>query len=294
MNAAILVSPQGKVVDTYGKMHPVPFAETIPFFEYPAVQRFFRNVVGVWNPWFMGSRYTIFNVPLQAGGSLRFGVPICFEDAFANLDRGFFLHGADMLVNVTNDSWSDTWSSEIQHFTVASFGPSRTAGSWCGLPTAGSPGWLVPGERSGDECLLPASVEDRGGPRLQGADVHSLHPFGDWFPMTPDPFLLIVLVLKCGHKKEAILSLLPTEDSLADSRKNRLLHVVVAAPAGLLGFRKIDLDVPSVHGGFIQRLDGGFRLSWLVISMNPKPLDLPVCRSLMTLLVSTTPYGVNN
>ncbi len=85
MNAAILVSPQGKVIDTYGKMHPVPFAESIPFFEYPVVQRFFRNVIGVWNPWYMGRRYTIFSVPLRAGGELRFGTPICFEDAFSNL-----------------------------------------------------------------------------------------------------------------------------------------------------------------------------------------------------------------
>ena len=33
MNAAALMSADGAILDTYGKMHPVPFAESIPFFE---------------------------------------------------------------------------------------------------------------------------------------------------------------------------------------------------------------------------------------------------------------------
>ncbi len=118
-NAAALMGPDGGIVDTYAKMHPVPFAESIPFFENPVVRSFFENVVGIQLPWVMGNRYTIFRVPLRAGGELAFGVPICFEDAFSDLCRGFIVRGADMLVNITNDSWSKTWSAEIQHFSVA-------------------------------------------------------------------------------------------------------------------------------------------------------------------------------
>ncbi len=121
MNASILVSKDGTVVDTYGKTHPVPFAESIPFFEVDWVAKFFRNVVGIWNPWVSGSRYTVYNVPLARGGELSFGTPICFEDAFAGVCRTFIDKGADILVNITNDSWSKTWSSEIQHFQAARF-----------------------------------------------------------------------------------------------------------------------------------------------------------------------------
>jgi apolipoprotein N-acyltransferase len=119
MNAAALMSAEGTILDTYGKMHPVPFAESIPFFEYEPVRLFFENVVGIQLPWTLGDTMTIFRVPLRSGGTLAFGVPICFEDAFSDLCRQMVVRGADMLVNITNDSWSKTFSAEIQHFTVA-------------------------------------------------------------------------------------------------------------------------------------------------------------------------------
>ncbi|MGO9410877.1 MAG: apolipoprotein N-acyltransferase [Spirochaetia bacterium] len=211
MNAAILVSPQGKVVDTYGKMHPVPFAESIPFFEYPAVQRFFRNVIGVWNPWFMGSRYTIFSVPLRAGGVLRFGVPICFEDAFANLDRGYLLRGADMLINITNDSWSDTWSSEIQHFTVARFRAIENRRVLVRSTNGGVSGVVGPwGEVWGRMPFFQQAWRTVHVPVFKERTLTPYTRFGDWFPKVLIAFLLIVLVLNVAIKKrEAILSLLP-------------------------------------------------------------------------------------
>lgn len=119
MNATVLMSPDGRIMDTYGKMHPVPFAENIPFFEYPSVRWFFKNVVGLWSTYTSGDRYTIFHVPLATGYEMTLGTPICFEDAFADLCRTFVLRGADLWINLTNDYWSDTDSSEIQHFQVA-------------------------------------------------------------------------------------------------------------------------------------------------------------------------------
>ena len=50
MNGAILISPEGGIVDTYGKMHPVPFAESIPFFSYPPVQWLSRTSWGSGSP----------------------------------------------------------------------------------------------------------------------------------------------------------------------------------------------------------------------------------------------------
>ncbi len=121
MNGAVLLSPDGRIIDTYGKVHPVPFAESIPFYEYEAVRWFFKNVVGVWNPWTMGTRLTVFRLPLRSGASLAFGAPICFEDGFSDLCRRFILEGADLWLNLTNDYWSKTVFSEVQHFQVARF-----------------------------------------------------------------------------------------------------------------------------------------------------------------------------
>ena len=202
MNAAILVSPQGKVIDTYGKMHPVPFAESIPFFEYPAVQKFFRNVVGVWNPWYMGSRYTIFDVPLQAGGNLRFGVPICFEDAFCDLDRGFFLRGADMLINITNDSWSNTWSSEIQHFTVARFRAIENRRVLVRSTNGGVSGVVGPwGEVWGRMPFFQQAWRTVEVPVYKENTFTPYTRYGDWFPRVLAAGLLVVLVFNATKKK---------------------------------------------------------------------------------------------
>ncbi|MBN1519097.1 MAG: apolipoprotein N-acyltransferase [Spirochaetales bacterium] len=120
-NSVILVAPTGEKMDSYGKMHPVPFAEAIPFWDVDAVRHFIQNVVGLQSGWTMGGRRTIFELDLHGGNSVRFGAPICFEDAFSYLCRRFVRDGAEVLVNLTNDSWSRTDSAEIQHFVAARF-----------------------------------------------------------------------------------------------------------------------------------------------------------------------------
>lgn len=120
-NSALLLSPEGGILYSYAKRHPVPFAEAIPFMEYPWMQTFMSKLVGLDGGWTMGSEATVMSVPDGSGGSAGFGVPICFEDAFADVCRDFFDSGAEFLVNLTNDSWSRTISAELQHFTVARF-----------------------------------------------------------------------------------------------------------------------------------------------------------------------------
>ena len=194
MNASILVSPEGKVLDTYGKMHPVPFAESIPFIDNPVVLAFFKKVVGIWNPWVMGERYTVFRVPLGSGGTLSFGTPICFEDAFSSLCRGYITRGADILVNITNDSWSKTWSSEIQHFAVARFRAVenrrvlvRSANG--GVTTVVGP-WGEIRDRLPFFERMAKRVEF---PVYREKNLTPYSRFGDWFPRTLIIVLLVIL-----------------------------------------------------------------------------------------------------
>ena len=121
MNATILLDPNGKLLDYYGKRRLVPFAEYIPFWNVPIVQWFMENVIGIGGGWTPGERNTIFTLKLHTGATVRFGTPICFEDSFPDIARGFFLAGADLLINLTNTSWSDTVSAETQQFTAARF-----------------------------------------------------------------------------------------------------------------------------------------------------------------------------
>jgi apolipoprotein N-acyltransferase len=85
------------------------------------MRNFMQKVVGLESGWTMGTEATVMEVPTASGRPLRFGVPICFEDAFAGVCADFFRGGADILLNITNDSWSRTISSETQHYTVSRF-----------------------------------------------------------------------------------------------------------------------------------------------------------------------------
>lgn len=121
MNSTTLISPEGYPLDIYGKIHPVPFAESIPLWDLEIVKNFFNNIIGIYGMWVTGQRYTIFELPLKAEETLTFGTPICFEDGFPDLCRNFILKGADMWINLTNVSWSTRESAELQMFVASKF-----------------------------------------------------------------------------------------------------------------------------------------------------------------------------
>lgn len=120
-NAAYLLSPKGKILDVYAKMQLVPFAEYMPFKDNPLVARFFDKIVGFSSGWNPGTEYKVFSIKNSEGKPIRFTVPICFEDAFPEVCRNLHNSGSDLLINITNDSWSKTKSAEYQHFVVAHF-----------------------------------------------------------------------------------------------------------------------------------------------------------------------------
>ena len=125
-NAAIMIDGNAELVQHYGKQHLVPFAESIPFWDVAVVRRFFQRAVGLYGAWSVAPDYRLFGLSDSGGETLNFGTPICFEDAFAYLIRGFVLSGADLLVNLTDNSWSATNSAQYQHFVAARFRPVET------------------------------------------------------------------------------------------------------------------------------------------------------------------------
>ena len=115
-NSAVLIGPDGKLRGNYGKQQLVPFAEQIPGWNLPAVQRFFRNVIGLYGTWVPGNGPQSFEVP-EFG--IRVAAPICFEDAFGDVVRRLVETDADVLINLTNNSWSRRNSAQIQHLVAA-------------------------------------------------------------------------------------------------------------------------------------------------------------------------------
>jgi apolipoprotein N-acyltransferase len=203
LNAAVLTSSSGSIADIYGKIHLVPFAEGIPFFEVPWIKKFFATAVGIRLPWTPGNRLTIFKLPLQTGGTLSFAVPICFEDAFANLCRLFVDKGADAFVNITNDSWSKKWSSEIQHFQAARFRAVENRRVLVRSTNGGLSAVVGPwGEIRSRMPFFQRMYQNVSVPIYKEKTLTFYSRFGDWFPQMLIALLFIVLLLDALPKKK--------------------------------------------------------------------------------------------
>lgn len=112
---AVVLYDEGGIVDTYRKIHLVPFTEHFPYRGiltpiYNALQHVDTNF------WKAGDEYTVFEVD-----GVRFSTPICFEDTFGYLSREFIRNGAQVIVNLTNDSWSKSVPAAMQHMAMAVF-----------------------------------------------------------------------------------------------------------------------------------------------------------------------------
>ena len=120
-NGVVLIDRDGDILQTYAKIQLVPFAEFLPFIEYPIVKKFFNRLVGFSSGWAQGYLYKLFNLRTKKGEDVFFTTPICYEDAFPSLCAGLHEKGSDLLINLTNDSWSKIESAEYQHFAIAYF-----------------------------------------------------------------------------------------------------------------------------------------------------------------------------
>lgn len=112
---AVLVHDDGAYSEPYRKIHLVPFTEHFPY-ERQLPWLYDLLVANNTNFWEKGTEWTVFDA-----AGVRFSTPICFEDTFGYLSRGFVNHGAEVIVNMTNDSWAFSVPSAMQHMGMAVF-----------------------------------------------------------------------------------------------------------------------------------------------------------------------------
>ena len=112
-NSAILLSPEGKVISIYDKIHLVPYGEYVPLRElFPFVDKMVTAI----GDFVQGRETTVMETPLAKIGNL-----ICYEIIFPGLVREFVNDGANLLVTITNDAWFGRTAAPYQHFSMAVF-----------------------------------------------------------------------------------------------------------------------------------------------------------------------------
>jgi apolipoprotein N-acyltransferase len=172
-NASILFEA-GEIVGTYRKLHLVPFTESFPFErQLPGIHAWLLAAdTHFWKP---GEVATVFEVD-----GVHFSTPICFEDTFGDLNRRFVLGGADVLVNMTNDSWSFSVPAEVQHMMMGVFRAVENRRSVVRSTNGGMTVTIDPNGRIIDQ--LEPFIDDYLISTVPvAAGAHTLYTrFGDW------------------------------------------------------------------------------------------------------------------
>jgi apolipoprotein N-acyltransferase len=193
-NAAVFFDPAGNRVDTYRKIHLVPFTEYFPFKEeFPGFYEWLRDFdVFLWEP---GTERVVFEHPL-----VKFSTPICFEDGFPGDVRAFVREGADLIVNISNDYWSLTEVEAQQHYANALFRAvenrkpmvrASASGVTCNLDSTGRLIGKLPFYESG--FLIARVSVTEGGETLYTK-------LGDWFPLFCAGLLLCMYITATTKK----------------------------------------------------------------------------------------------
>jgi apolipoprotein N-acyltransferase len=186
-NAAILFEGD-RIVDTYRKLHLVPFTESFPFQDtLPGITTMLKNADTHF--WEKGTVYTVFDVD-----GVHFSTPICFEYTFGYLCRGFVARGADVLVNMTNDAWSFSVPGAMQHMTMAVFRAVENRRSVVRATNGGMTNIIDPNGRI--LASMPPFVE---GYLTGTAPVHTgvttlYNRWGDWFPWLTLAVSIVLLI----------------------------------------------------------------------------------------------------
>jgi apolipoprotein N-acyltransferase len=108
LNSAVMLTPEGELVDRYDKINLVPFGEFVP-----KVFGFVNRITQEAGDFEPGNRVVVFPM-----GKHRVGTFICYESVFPQEVRKFAQGGADVLVNISNDGYFGHSAAREQHLEI--------------------------------------------------------------------------------------------------------------------------------------------------------------------------------
>jgi apolipoprotein N-acyltransferase len=179
VNAVGLVRPASSALETYEKLHLVPFGEYVPPF-LGFLEDMAMNVgSGIYVP---GTDVRVFDVPLREGGPVKIAAVICLESNYPALVNRFVDRGAQALVVVANDEWYEGTMQAVQHAEIAKLRAVEHRIPVLRCSNAGissiidAGGRVVAASDEGVQAIVAARV-----PLGPGPSFYSRH--GDWFPI---------------------------------------------------------------------------------------------------------------
>lgn len=173
LNSALLVAPSGEVVGRYDKVNLVPFGEFVPW-PFTAVVNKISTEAGDYVP---GNRVVI--LPLD---DHRMSVFICYESVFPDFVRQFVANGAELLINISNDSWYGTTAARQQHLKIVRMRAAENRRWLLRSTNDGITGTIDPaGRLLGTLPNYIESASQTGYSYVKETTFYTRH--GDWFPI---------------------------------------------------------------------------------------------------------------
>ena len=105
LNSALLIAQDGRVISKYDKVNLVPFGEFVPW-PFDVIVKKISTEAGDFAP---GKGVVVAD---------RIGTFICYESVFPHYIRKFAREGAEVLFNLSNDSWFGKSAARYQHFSI--------------------------------------------------------------------------------------------------------------------------------------------------------------------------------
>ena len=173
LNSALLVSPAGEVVSRYDKIHLVPFGEFVPW-PFDFIVKKISTEAGDFVP---GNRIVV--MPIDGH---HFSTFICYESVFPDFVRKFAAKGAELLVNISNDSWYGATDARQQHLEIVRMRAAENRRWILRSTNDGITGTIDPAGRL--LGTLPSYVQAAsrtGFTYVKETTFYTRH--GDWFPL---------------------------------------------------------------------------------------------------------------
>lgn len=110
LNSALTVNAAGELVSQYDKIFRVPFGEFVPW----PFSLFVHKITLEAGDFAPGREVVVTEV-----NGRRVGTFVCYESVFARGVRRFVVQGAEVLLNISNDSWYGRTAARHQHLLIA-------------------------------------------------------------------------------------------------------------------------------------------------------------------------------
>jgi apolipoprotein N-acyltransferase len=121
-NAAFAIERNGRVPPPYFKQILIPFGEYVPGADVFPWLEGINNREGTF---VAGTDLRVFEYPMRGSDrgeyTLKLSPLICYEDTVPSLARKAVRHGAELLVNLTYDTWFGQTAAPFQHHVIAAF-----------------------------------------------------------------------------------------------------------------------------------------------------------------------------